>query len=230
MPGQHGTFADCIARLPDIAAMGFDVLYMTPIHPIGRTNRKGRNNAVRATPGDPGSPYAIGSPEGGHDAIHRELGTLDDFRRLEAACRHHGMELALDFAVQCSPDHPWLPNTPTGSGAGRRVDPPAEESAEEIRTPSTRTSTARMPSSFALREVVLFWAREGCASSASTTRTPSRFRSGSGSFAGQSEFPDTIFLSEAFTRPVDEGALLARLQPVLHVFYLADDEERAQST
>ena len=89
MPGRHGTFADCIARVPDIAALGFDVLYLTPIHPIGRTNRKGRNNAVRAARGDPGSPYAIGSPEGGHDAIHPELGTLDDFRRLIAATGYY---------------------------------------------------------------------------------------------------------------------------------------------
>src|SRR5437660_6048289 len=86
---KHGTFDDCINRLPDIAAMGFDVLYLTPIHPIGRTNREGRNNALGAEPGDPGSPYAIGSSEGGHDAIHPELGTLDDFRRLVAACAEH---------------------------------------------------------------------------------------------------------------------------------------------
>src|SRR5262249_44398531 len=114
VPGQHGTFADCIARVPDIAAMGFDVLYMTPIHPIGRTNRKGRNNALKASPGDPGSPYAIGSPEGGHDAIHRELGTIDDFRRLMEACRQHVMEAALDFAAQCSTGHPRRRAAPRG--------------------------------------------------------------------------------------------------------------------
>src|SRR5580692_7444724 len=81
-PGRHGTFDDCIARLPDVAAMGFDVVYLTPIHPIGSTNRKGRNNALRAGPGDPGSFYAIGAKEGGHDAVHPELGTLSDFQRL----------------------------------------------------------------------------------------------------------------------------------------------------
>jgi starch synthase (maltosyl-transferring) len=86
VPDKHGTFDDCINRLPDIAAMGFDVLYLTPIHPIGRINRKGRNNSLRCEPGDPGSPYAIGSAEGGHDAVHPELGTLDDFRRLVRAC------------------------------------------------------------------------------------------------------------------------------------------------
>lgn len=111
-PGQHGTLRDCIARVPDIAAMGFDVLYFTPIHPIGRTRRKGRNNSAVATDGDPGSPYAIGAAEGGHDALHPELGTIEDFRALVATCLEYRLELALDFAVQCSPDHPWLTKHP----------------------------------------------------------------------------------------------------------------------
>lgn len=110
--GRHGTLRDCIARVPDIAAMGFDVLYFTPIHPIGRTRRKGRNNAPVATEGEPGSPYAIGAAEGGHDALHPELGTIEDFRALVATCLEYGLELALDFAVQCSPDHPWLTQHP----------------------------------------------------------------------------------------------------------------------
>ncbi len=111
-PTRHGTFDDVIRRLPQIAAMGFDVLYFPPIHPIGRTHRKGRNNSLRAEAGDPGSPYAIGSEEGGHEAIHPELGDREDFRRLLVAVREHGMELALDFAIQCSPDHPWLREHP----------------------------------------------------------------------------------------------------------------------
>ncbi|MFX8164667.1 alpha-amylase family glycosyl hydrolase, partial [Acinetobacter baumannii] len=86
---------------------GFDVLYFPPIHPIGRTNRKGRNNSLRANADDPGSPYAIGAQEGGHDAIHPQLGTLEDFRRLRDRAHEHGLELALDFAIQCAPDHPW---------------------------------------------------------------------------------------------------------------------------
>ncbi len=110
--GRHATFRDCIARLPDIAAMGFDVVDLTPIHPIGTRHRRGRNNAITAQDGDPGSPYAIGSADGGHDAVHPELGTSDDFRAFVAACRAHGMEVALDFAVQCSPDHPWLTQHP----------------------------------------------------------------------------------------------------------------------
>ncbi|HYM72654.1 MAG TPA: maltotransferase domain-containing protein, partial [Stellaceae bacterium] len=109
---RHGTFDDVIARLPAIRAMGFDVLYFPPIHPIGRVNRKGRDNSPRAAPGDPGSPYAVGSAEGGHDAIHPSLGTLEDFRRLRDAAAEHRLELALDFAVQCAPDHPWLREHP----------------------------------------------------------------------------------------------------------------------
>ncbi len=107
-----GTFRTAMPRLDGIAAMGFDVVYLTPIHPIGTTNRKGRNNTLRARPGDPGSPYAIGSPEGGHDAIHPELGTFEDFDAFVARARELGMEVALDIALQCSPDHPWLKDHP----------------------------------------------------------------------------------------------------------------------
>ena len=109
---RHGTFKDVIARLPYVRDMGFDVLYLTPIHPIGHANRKGRNNALVAGPGDPGSPYAIGAEEGGHDAIHPELGGFDDFAELVEAAAEHGLEIALDFAIQCSPDHPWIKEHP----------------------------------------------------------------------------------------------------------------------
>lgn len=107
-----GTLRTAMPRLDGIAAMGFDVVYLTPIHPIGTTNRKGRNNSLRARPGDPGSPYAIGSPDGGHDAIHPELGTFEDFDAFVARARELGMEVALDVALQCSPDHPWLKDHP----------------------------------------------------------------------------------------------------------------------
>ena len=108
----HGTFRDCEARLSYVADMGFDVLYFPPIHPIGATRRKGRNNATTANSGDPGSPWAIGSREGGHKAIHPELGTAEDFRRLVAAARAQGMEVALDIAFQCAPDHPYVTEHP----------------------------------------------------------------------------------------------------------------------
>ena len=111
-PTRHGTFADVKALLPSIAAMGFDVLYMPPIHPIGKAFRKGPNNSVTSTENDPGSPWAIGAKEGGHKAIHAPLGTLRDFDALVAATREHGMEIALDIAFQCSPDHPWVAEHP----------------------------------------------------------------------------------------------------------------------
>ena len=112
-PGRHGTFRDCEARLAHIAAMGFDVLYLPPIHPVGRVKRKGRNNALVAAADDPGSPWAIGAREGGHKAIHRELGTLEDFKRLIAKAREQGIRVALDIAFQCAPDHPYVQQHPT---------------------------------------------------------------------------------------------------------------------
>ncbi|WP_158750036.1 alpha-1,4-glucan--maltose-1-phosphate maltosyltransferase [Acidobacterium sp. S8] len=111
-PGTHGSFRDVEARLPYISKMGFDVLYLPPIHPIGQSFRKGKNNSVTAEPGDVGSPWAIGSAEGGHTAIHPELGTLDDFRSLIAKAKASGLEIAMDIAFQCSPDHPWVTEHP----------------------------------------------------------------------------------------------------------------------
>lgn len=111
-PGRHGTFRDCEAALPYIAGMGFDVLYLPPIHPIGITHRKGKNNAPVAAPGDVGSPWAIGAAEGGHKAVHPQFGTLEDFERLLVKAREYGLELALDIAYQCSPDHPYVKSHP----------------------------------------------------------------------------------------------------------------------
>ncbi len=112
MEGQHGTFRDVSKILPRIAAMGFDVLYLPPIHPIGEVNRKGKNNSVRAAPGEPGSPWAIGSDEGGHKAIHPQLGTLDDFKNLITDASRHGIDVAMDIAFQCAPDHPYVKEHP----------------------------------------------------------------------------------------------------------------------
>jgi len=109
---RHGTFRDVERRLPAIAGMGFDILYLPPIHPIGLTKRKGKNNALVAGPDDPGSPWAIGGPEGGHTAVHPQLGTLADFRRLVRAAADLGIEIALDIALQCSPDHPYVRDHP----------------------------------------------------------------------------------------------------------------------
>lgn len=109
---KTGTFRTAARRLPGVAQMGFDVLYLVPIHPIGTTNRKGRNNTLVAEPADPGSPYAIGAADGGHDAIHRDLGTAQDFRAFVRAAQKEGLEVALDLALQASPDHPWVAEHP----------------------------------------------------------------------------------------------------------------------
>jgi len=203
--GSHGTFEDCIARLPDIVAMGFDVLYLTPIHPIGRTNRKGRNNSLRAGPGDPGSPYAIGSPEGGHDAVHPELGNLDDFRRLVRACVSHGLEIALDFAVQCSPDHPWLTQHPEWfrrrpDGSIQYAENPPKK-YEDIVNPQfhgpAREELWRM-----LRDIVLFWMKQGVRIFRVDNPHTKPFPFWEWLIREvQAIDPDVIFLSEAFTRP-----------------------------
>ena len=112
LEGNHGTFKDVIKLLPRIHAMGFDVLYLPPIHPIGKVNRKGKNNNVRSNPGEPGSPWAIGSDEGGHKAIHPQLGTLDDYKLLIAEAKKYGIDIAMDVAFQCAPDHPYVKEHP----------------------------------------------------------------------------------------------------------------------
>jgi starch synthase (maltosyl-transferring) len=204
-PGQHGTFRDCIARLPDIAAMGFDVLYLTPIHPIGRTNRKGRNNALAAAPGDPGSFYAIGSAEGGHDAVHPELGTLDDFRALVAACHALNLEVALDIAVQCSPDHPWLSQYPNWfrrrpDGSMRFAENPPKK-YEDIVNPDFASEDAGSLWN-ALRDVLLFWVSEGVSIFRIDNPHTKPFRFWEWLIREvQLRHPDVIFLAEAFTRP-----------------------------
>ena len=204
-PGQHGTFKDCIARLPDIAAMGFDVVYLTPIHPIGITNRKGRNNAVTSAPGDPGSPYAIGSAEGGHDAVHPELGTLAEFRGLVAACKALQMEVALDFAVQCSPDHPWLKQHPQWfrrrpDGSMRYAENPPKK-YQDIVNPDFASEDAGALWN-ALRDVVLFWIEQGVKIFRvdNPHTKPLRFWEWLIQEI-QLRDPDVIFLAEAFTRP-----------------------------
>jgi starch synthase (maltosyl-transferring) len=205
VPGRHGTFDDCIARLREVAALGFDVVYLTPIHPIGHTNRKGRNNALRAEQGDPGSPYAIGSAEGGHDAVHSELGTLADFRRFVTACAGYGMEVALDFAIQCSPDHPWLSEHPEWfrrrpDGSIQYAENPPKK-YEDIVNPDFYCADSEKLW-VALRDVVLFWVTQGVR----IFRVDNPHTKPFGFWEWlirevQSVDPGVIFLSEAFTRP-----------------------------
>ena len=205
VPGRHGTFNDCIARLPEIATLGFDVLYLTPIHPIGGTNRKGRNNALKAQPGDPGSPYAIGSAEGGHDAVHPELGTLADFRRLVDACHRHGMEIALDFAIQCSPDHPWLIEHPEWfkrrpDGSIRYAENPPKK-YEDIVNPDFYCAD-RIAMWQAWRDIVLFWVRQGVRIFRVDNPHTKPFPFWEWLIHEvQQRDPNVLFLSEAFSRP-----------------------------
>jgi len=204
--GRHGTFDDVIGRLPAIRAMGFDVLYFPPIHPIGAKNRKGRNNSLTPGPGDPGSPYAIGAAEGGHDAIHPQLGTREDFRRLVAAAAAEGLEIALDFAIQASPDHPWLTEHPEWfswrpDGSIRYAENPPKK-YEDIVNVDFYGEKAVPALWEALRDIVLFWVGEGV----NTFRVDNPHTKPLpfwewliGEVRGR--HPDALFLSEAFTRP-----------------------------
>ena len=203
--GQHGTFEDCIRRVPEIAALGFDVLYFPPIHPIGQTNRKGRDNALRGDPGDPGSFYAIGSADGGHDAIHPELGTLDDFRRLVTACYECDMAIALDFAIQCSPDHPWVQQKPQwfsrrSDGSIRYAENPPKK-YEDIVNPDFYCDDKEALWT-ALRDVVLFWVREGMRIFRVDNPHTKPFAFWEWLIREvQRVDPGVVFLAEAFTRP-----------------------------
>jgi starch synthase (maltosyl-transferring) len=205
-PQRHGTLTDVMARLPAIAAMGFDVLYLTPIHPVGATNRKGRNNALTAEEGDPGSVYAIGSPSGGHTAIHPQLGTLADFQALVTAAHKHGMEIALDFAIQVSPDHPWLKEYPgwfdwRPDGSVKYAENPPKQ-YEDIVNVDFYAKDAVPDLWLALRFVVLFWIEQGVRLfrvDNPHTKPFAFWRWMIGDLRGL--HPDVIFLSEAFTRP-----------------------------
>jgi starch synthase (maltosyl-transferring) len=203
---RHGTFADVTRRLPDIHRMGFDVLYFPPIHPIGMTNRKGPNNSLSPSADDLGSPYAIGSEEGGHDAIHPQLGTLDDFRKLIAAARCNGLEIALDFAIQCSPDHPWLKQHPDWfkwrpDGSIKYAENPPKK-YQDIVNVDFYANGARADLWKALRDIVLYWAREGVRMFRVDNPHTKPLPFWQWMIADvRARYPDVIFLSEAFTRP-----------------------------
>lgn len=206
-PHRHGTFDDVITRLPYIAGLGFDVLYFPPIHPIGKTNRKGKNNTLHAEPGDVGSPYAIGSEEGGHDAIHPELGGFDAFKRLVDAAAEYGIEIALDYALNCSPDHPWIKAhhdwfdwRPDGTIKYAENPPKKYEDIVNVRFYNGDDPISSVW--IAQRDVFLFWVAHGVkifrVDNPHTKALPFwEWVIGE----VQRKHPEVIFLAEAFTRP-----------------------------
>ncbi len=203
--GQHGTFNDVVEFLPYVAEMGFDVLYLPPIHPIGKTKRKGKNNSVTAQPGDPGSPWAIGGEEGGHKAIHPELGTMKDFTNLIEKAAGQGIEIAMDMAFQCSPDHPyvrehpeWFRHRPDGSLQYAENPPKKYEDIYPLNFETDDWQNLWEE----LKSVFLFWMEKGVKIfRVDNPHTKSiRFW---GWIIGELKqlHPDAIFLAEAFTRP-----------------------------
>ena len=213
-PGRHGTFADVERRLDYVAGLGFDVLYLPPIHPIGRTNRKGRDGAAKARPSDPGSPWAIGGEEGGHEAVHPALGTLADFDHLLAAAAAKGIEVAIDLAFQCSPDHPWVKEHPEWfrhlpDGTIRYAENPPKR-YEDIYP--IDFDTPEWPELWgALLEVVTTWVGRGVRIFRvdNPHTKPLAFWEWLIAAVRAAE-PDVVFLSEAFTRP----ALMHRLAKI----------------
>jgi starch synthase (maltosyl-transferring) len=205
IPGHHGTLADCLQRLPYVAALGFDVVYLPPIHPIGRTHRKGKNNAVTAGPGDPGSPWAIGSEAGGHKAVHPELGTLDDFQGLVERAAQHGIEVALDLAFQCSADHPyvrehpeWFRHRPDGTVQYAENPPKKYQDIYpfDFETDAWRELWTE------LKSIVDFWVAQGVRIFRVDNPHTKPFAFWEWLIGEvKREHPDVLFLSEAFTRP-----------------------------
>jgi starch synthase (maltosyl-transferring) len=204
-PGRRGNFNDVEARLPSIADMGFDVLYLPPIHPIGRAFRKGKNNTPVAMPGDVGSPWAIGGPEGGHDAIHPELGTLEDFRSLVEAAETQGIEIAMDLAFQCSPDHPyvkehpqWFKHRPDGT-IQYAENPPKKY--QDIYPFDFECEDYESLWSELLR-VTLYWVSNGIRIFRVDNPHTKPFAFWEWLIAQvKAQHPDVLFLAEAFTRP-----------------------------
>jgi starch synthase (maltosyl-transferring) len=205
VPGRHGTFADCTALLPEIARMGFDVLYLPPIHPIGEKNRKGKNNETVSKPNDVGSPWAIGSEEGGHLSVHPQLGTIKDLQALLHEAKKLGIEVAMDIALQCAPDHPyvrkhpqwfkWLPD-----GSVQHAENPPKKYEDII--PFNFETEEWEGLWNELKGVVLFWAGQGVRIFRVDNPHTKPFPFWEWLIRESKEqYPDLIYLSEAFTRP-----------------------------
>ncbi|MFT4258671.1 MAG: alpha-1,4-glucan--maltose-1-phosphate maltosyltransferase [Microbacterium sp.] len=209
---KSGTFRTAAKRLPGVAAMGFDVVYLVPIHPIGTTNRKGRNNTLTAEPGDPGSPYAIGAAEGGHDAIHPDLGGPADFRAFVRAASAQGLEVALDLALQASPDHPWVTEhpewfttLPDGTIAYAENPPKKYQDIYPLNFDNDPAGIYQE-----MLRVVMHWVRQGVKIFRvdNPHTKPLQFWEWLIATVNASD-PDVIFLAEAFTRPAVMRALAA---------------------
>lgn len=203
--GRHGTLKDCETLIPQIAEMGFDVLYLPPIHPIGRSGRKGKNNVTVSGQSDPGSPWAIGSEEGGHKSIHRLLGTMEDFERLIGKAEEQGMEVAMDIAFQCSPDHPYVKKHPQWfkwrpDGTVQHAENPPKK-YEDILPINFETEDWRELWK-ELRDIVLFWIGKGVRIFRVDNPHTKPFAFWEWLIGGiKRDYPEVIFLSEAFTRP-----------------------------
>lgn len=203
--GKHGTFRDCENVLPEIAKMGFDVVYLPPIHPIGKQHRKGRNNAVTASEGDPGSPWAIGAKEGGHKSIHPALGTMEDFTGLVKKAHEHNIEIALDFAIQCSPDHPYVSQHPDWfkwrpDGTIQYAENPPKKYQDVLPVNFETHDWENLWKE--LKSIVEFWIDKGVKIFRVDNPHTKPFTFWEWLIREvRSKHPETIFLAEAFTRP-----------------------------
>ncbi len=210
-PGRHGTFADAARALSRVAELGFDVVYLPPIHPIGRTHRKGPNNSLVCGPDDPGSPWAIGNEHGGHTAVEPALGTLADFDRFVAEAWRLGLEIALDYALQCSPDHPWVREHPDWffvrpDGSIRYAENPPKKYQDIY--PLNFWCADRESLWRACRDIVLFWIGHGVQTFRVDNPHTKPFAFWEWLLADvRAAHPDTVFLAEAFTRPKRMKAL-----------------------
>jgi starch synthase (maltosyl-transferring) len=203
--GQHGTFNDCYRRLPYIAEMGFDILYLPPIHPIGHTNRKGKNNAIKANVNDPGTPWAVGTEAGGHRAVHPELGTISEFREFIRKAKGFNIKIAIDLAFQCSPDHPyvikhpeWFRKRPDNSVQYAENPPKKYQDIYPLDFESEKWHELWDE----LKDIVYFWIKQGIHIFRVDNPHTKPFTFWEWLITQvKKDYPDIIFLAEAFTRP-----------------------------
>jgi starch synthase (maltosyl-transferring) len=205
LDGKHGTFKDVIKLLPRIQSMGFDVLYLPPIHPIGKVNRKGKNNNVRSLAGEPGSPWAIGSDEGGHKSVHKELGTLAEYKLLISEAKKHGLDIAMDIAFQCAPDHPyvkehpeWFRQRPDGTIQYAENPPKKYQDIYPFNFETDQWKDLWEE----LKSVITFWIEHGVKIFRVDNPHTKPIPFWEWAIAEvNKQYADIIFLSEAFTRP-----------------------------